>query len=275
VLNAQLPDTLLVKKDSVQQNLPQLSPYESLIKKLLADNQYLTSQKAPQYNIISFKKPANTAFPFYLLLAIIGFLAAVKFLYAKYFTTLFKVFFNTSLKQSQLTDQLLQAKLPSLLYNILFVIVAGVYIYTLFNYYGLKTNYSNWVLIALSILSMALIYVGKYSSLKLTGWLTGNINITNSYTFIIFLINKIIGVILIPILVVISFAKPAIAHPAVIVSFLLLGFMFLLRFYRSYGAIQHNLKVSRFHFFLYLIGVEVLPLLVCYKTLSLFLGKNT
>lgn len=186
-----------------------------------------------------------------------------------------KYFFNTSLKQSQLTDQLLQAKLPSLLYNILFVIVAGFYIYTLFNYYGLKTNYSNGILILLSIVAMAIIYLGKYSSLKLTGWVTGNIPITNSYTFIIFLINKIIGVILIPILVVISFAKPAIAHSAVIVSFLLLGFMFLLRFFRSYGAVQHNLKVSRFHFFLYLIGVEVVPLLVCYKALSLFLGKNT
>nr|MBP6432875.1 DUF4271 domain-containing protein [Ferruginibacter sp.] len=229
----------------------------------------------PQYNIVSYKKPSNTTFPFYLLLAIIGFLAAVKFLYARYFATLFKVFFNTSLKQSQLTDQLLQSKLPSLLYNILFVVVAGVYIYTLLNHYGLKTTFSNGVLIAFSILLIAIIYLAKYSTLKLTGWLTGNIPVTNSYTFIIFLINKIIGVILIPLIVAITFAKPVIANSAVTISFLLLGFMFLLRFFRSYGALQHNLKVSRFHFFLYLIGVEVLPLLVCYKALALFLGKNT
>lgn len=93
VLQAQLPDTILVNKDSVQQALPILTPYQSLVKKLLTDNQYLSTQKTPQYNIISLKKPANTSFPFYLLLGIISFLAVVKFLYSKYFATLFKVFF--------------------------------------------------------------------------------------------------------------------------------------------------------------------------------------
>ena len=42
-----------------------------------------------------------------------------------------RVFFNTSLRQSQLTDQLLQAKLPSLLFNLFFVLSAGVYAYTI------------------------------------------------------------------------------------------------------------------------------------------------
>ena len=159
------------------------------------------------------------------------------------------MFFNTSLKQSQLTDQLLQAKLPSLLYNILFVTVSGFYIYTLLNYYGLKTNYHKVILIGLSILSVTIIYLCKYSTLKLTGWLTANIEVTNAYTFIIFFINKIIGIILIPLLIVISFAKPDIAYSAVISLLFIVGFMFLLRFFRSYGACYKKLKISRFTLF--------------------------
>jgi Domain of unknown function (DUF4271) len=275
VLFSQLPDTVFIKKDSVQQNQSVLTPYQSLLQKLIDDNQYLSSQKTPVLNIISYKKNENTAFPFYIMLGIVCFLAIIKFLYSRYFITLFKVFLNTSLKQSQLTDQLLQAKLPSLLYNILFVTVSGIYIYTLLNYYGLKTNYNDSILIGLSILAITIIYLCKYSSLKLTGWVTGNIEVTNSYAFIIFLINKIIGITLIPLLIIISFAKPDIAYAAVISSFLLIAFMFLLRFFRSYGALQHKLKISRFHFFIYIIGVEVLPLLVCYKALALFLSKNT
>jgi hypothetical protein len=273
VLQAQLTDTLAAKKDSLLQ--PQLTPYQLVVKNIVADNKYLNTQAEPVFAIISYKKPFSKTFPFYLLLSIIAFLGIVKFIYPRYFTTLFKVFFNTSLKQSQLTDQLLQTKLPSLLFNIIFVIVSAVYMFTLLNHYHYKTNYNTLFLLLLCTILIATIYLCKYSTLKLTGWLTGNLSVTNSYTFIIFLINKILAVLLLPLIAIIVFAKPIIANQAIILSFLVIGFMFILRFFRSYGALQHKLKISKFHFFIYIIGVEVLPLLVCYKALALFLSKNT
>ena len=38
------------------------------------------------------------------------------------------------------------------------------------------------------------VYVLKYSTLKFTGWITGLNEATNTYIFVIFLINKIIGI---------------------------------------------------------------------------------
>ena len=67
---------------------------------------------------------------------------------------------------------------------------------------------------------------------------------------------------------------PVLANSAVIISLLLVGILFLLRFLRSYALLPNQLKVSGFHFILYIIGVEILPVLIVYKGLVVLLSKN-
>jgi hypothetical protein len=131
-----------------------------------------------------------------------------------------------------------------------------------------------WFLLPVCILLLGIVYIIKYSSLKFTGWVTGHSQVTDTYVFIIFLIAKISGVILITFIVLMAFSETVIAGSSALISLLLLGFLLLLRFFRSYGLIQNQLKVSRFHFFLYIIGVEIIPLLLIYKGLLLLLSKN-
>jgi len=50
--------------------------------------------------------------------------------------------------------------------------------------------------------------------------------------------------------------------------------MLLMRFFRSYGLIESSMKINRFHFFLYIIGVEVLPLFLIYRAATILLNKN-
>jgi hypothetical protein len=70
------------------------------------------------------------------------------------------------------------------------------------------------------------------------------------------------------------YADAAIASVAALVSLLFAGLLLLLRFFRSYGLLQNQLKISRFHFLLYLAGVELIPLLLIYKGLVILLQKN-
>ena len=196
------------------------------------------------------------------------------FFYARYFSTLFRVFFNTSLRQSQLTDQLLQAKLPSLLFNAFFVISTGSYIYFLLQHYQVISAQKQWAFWGLCILAIAVIYFIKYGTLKFTGWITGYTATTDTYVFIIFLISKIIGVVLLPFTILMAFANIKIAAVAALVSLLFAGLFLLLRFFRSYGLLQNQLKITRFHFLLYLAGVEIIPLLLIYKGLVILLQKN-
>jgi hypothetical protein len=125
-----------------------------------------------------------------------------------------------------------------------------------------------------SIILLALIYAGKFVVLKFTGWVSGNGNSTSTYIFIVFLINKILGIFLIPIMVIIQFSTPAIIRAALTGSFFMIGFLMLLRFYKAFGLLQNKLKVSVPHFIMLVAALEILPLLLIYKTLMILLTKN-
>ncbi len=272
-------DSLLYKADStlVKQDSPltgTIHSYSTVLQSALQESRFLNITGAPAAIITKeMAVPVNT-FLFYVLLAVVVLLASLRFFYNRYFNNLFKVFFNTSLRQSQLTDQLLQAKQASLFFNILFVITGGLYLYLLLLHFNWMVPAKPLLVMGTCILGMAAVYFLKYIVLKFTGWVTGYKDAANTYLFIIFLINKILGTLLVPFVIVIAFAAPFLRYPAVLVSLLLVGLMFFLRFLRSYGLLQNQVRVSRVHFFMYIIGIELLPLLLIYKALMVLLNKK-
>ncbi len=273
-LSKQTIDSVSQQADSVQ--VPQITAGVDSVKKtdsvipvFKAVNQLLNSKAKPVSLAMQIKKKEGKDILFYIIAGLILFLAFLKYIYSRYFTNLVRVFFNTSLKQSQLTDQLLQAKLPSLLFNSFFVISTGLYVYTLLSYLHVF-KYDNWVVLFYSIALIALIYLTKFCTLKFTGWITGLKEITNTYIFVIFLINKIMGIFLVPFIVILAFSDVTLVKTTILISLISIGLFLLLRFFRSYGLLQNQLKLSRFHFLLYIIGIELLPLLLIYKSLVVY-----
>ena len=274
LLLAQYPDTGSLKKDS---SIKQLIVNSSLgpgltINEILRENNLLNSSGKPVSLAVELRKTKSTLF--YSLTGFLLLLALLRFFFTRYFTNLLRVFFNTSLRQSQLTDQLLQAKLPSLLFNLFFIISGGLFIYFLLINYHWINNRNRWVMISSCAGILGIIYFLKFCILKFTGWVTGYKEETNTYIFIFFLINKIIGIFLVPFIILMAFADSAIVKVAVMIALIITGLLLMLRFFRSYGILQNQLKVSRFHFFLYILGIEILPLLLIYKGLVLLLNKN-
>jgi hypothetical protein len=255
-----LADSLQIS-DSVKPANSQTISFDSFLKK----NKYLNAGTTSVSLAVKEKITTGKEFLFYLLGIVILLLAIFKVFYAKYFNNIFRVFFNTSLRQNQLTDLLLQAKLPSLIFNTFFVINTGLYAWLLLDHHNLLKENDNYLFIALSILFVAVIYFGKFLSLKIIGWISGMSAATDQYIFVIFLINKIIGILLIPFIILMAFAPGNWLSIVVIASFCVIGILFLLRYLRSYGLLQNQLKIKFFHFLLYIIGIEFLPLLVIYK----------
>jgi len=264
-------DTILVNKDSLRTSLP---THQTTVQKIIKDNKLLNSSGKPFAMVTYPRKQSLQDTLFYVILIVVALLAFFRFFYIRYFNNLFRVFFNTSLRQSQLTDQLLQAKLPSLFFNLIFVVSGGLFIYFLLQYFGWITESSPLTLICICSFGVAAIYLLKFITLKFTGWITGYKEITNTYIFIIFLINKILGILLLPLIIMMAFSIPFLIKVSVLFAILLTALMFLLRFLRSYGLLQHQLKISRPHFFLYIVGIEIVPVLLIYKGLMLLLSKN-
>lgn len=235
----------------------------------------------PFYNVTSPPVPAfrqNRNHPdgdgmFYAILFLFFLFGLLRAAFGKYFTNMVRVFFNTSLRQSQLTDQLLIARLPSLLYNALFTMVAGFFSYLLLQGTTL-VGAEAYLTLAFCILFFAALYIGKYLFLGFAGWVMGYRSQAQSYLFVVFLINKISAIPLLFSLPLLAFASPEIAYGVKVVTLTILGLLLLFRLIRAYELFVKDLRPDRLHFLLFVLSFELIPFLLMAKWALAVLNKN-
>jgi hypothetical protein len=204
---------------------------------------------------------------FYVLLALLLLFAFLRQAFPKYFNDLFRLFFRTTLKQRQIREQLMQTPLPSLLLNGFYFICAGLYVGFLLEHFEFISENQFWLYSLYSCIGLSIIYLVKFVGLKVTGWVFGIPDAANSYIFIVFIINKVIGVFLLPFLVLIAFLDGQGYEIALVLSWLGVGGLYLYRFILTYSAVHNQVRFNLFHFFLYLCAFEIAPLLLIYKLL--------
>lgn len=227
-------------------------------------HKYFPLKHSKVYMLSPWQHIQNKDVLFYSLVFLVAFLAIIKLSFSKYFSGLFKQLLQQSNKQRQTQEQIIQNNFPSLLLNFLFVLSGGMFIALLaFNKHWVQESF--WLLFLYSTVLLIIIYGFKYIFLLFFGWLFNLSKATDTYTFIVFLINKILGIIFIPILFIIAFSPSFIAETVLSITIILLTILFLYRYWLSFLAIRNNLKVSAFHFFLYLCAIEILPLAILYK----------
>jgi len=242
---------------------------------VLRQHPYLNFFAEPvSYTGIERKAQSKDVF-FYVLLGLFFYFAAVKALFRKYINNLVSIFLRITLRQQQLREQLLQAPLPSLLLNIFFLLSGGLYASLLLMYYKAEAHPNFWIQTLYCIAILALIYTGKFVILKFTGWVFNLSKATDTYIFIVFLVNKMLGILLLPFLVLIAFYSGQPQQVFVTLSLILILGLFAYRFIFSFGPIRAEIKVNPFHFFLYLCAFEIAPLLLIYKVLLHLLEKST
>ena len=204
---------------------------------------------------------------FYYIIFLLILFGLLRRAFAKYFYDLFRVFFKTTLKQRQTQEQLLQSSLASVFMNSFFVLAAGLYVNFLLQYFQLVISENFWLQYVYCIGALAAIYFAKFIGLKITGWLFNVSNTTDSYIFIVFIINKMLGIFLLPFLLLLAFANDPLYSYAMFISWLGLGLLLIYRFILSYSAVRKEVKLNSFHFILYILEFEVIPLLLIYKLL--------
>jgi Domain of unknown function (DUF4271) len=261
-----LTDTFRLNIDSLKTvTHPVVKPYQSVVDSLLSSGKFINVKEPVIYFTAEKKQMAGKEFVFYSLCIVVFILGIFKTFYNGYFNNLFRVFFNTSIRQTQLTDQLLQAKLPSFILNIFFAISVGFYVWLLFKHYHPPRLISNQLLLPFCIAGIGALYFIKYCILKFMGWMSGMQQAADNYIFVIFLVNKITGIVLIPFIILLAFSIPVWTNYIVIFSLLIMGLFFLSRYIKTYGALEYRFPLEPLHFIIYITAVEILPLLIVYK----------
>jgi Domain of unknown function (DUF4271) len=260
-------DSLKQQQTAVKQiSISYDSSRNYIIQKLLR----LNTQSKPEFVIQQPKQIISKDWLFYYILGLLLLFGVLRLSYSRYFNDLFRFFFRTSLQVNQIKEQLVQSGLQSLLFNIFFGLSFGVYIFLLTGHYKSTMQVSAWLIPMGATLSLLVLYLGKYLFLKLSGWLFSIHVATETYTFIVFLINKVAGIAILPFIIVIAFSGTGIVAIAVSLSLIMVVGLFLYRFLRAYQPVQSAIQLSRLHFFIFFMAVEIAPLLLIYKVLLRF-----
>ncbi len=212
---------------------------------------------------------------FYIILLLLFIFAVLRQVFSKYFSDLFRLFFRTTLKQRQIRDQLMQTPLPSLLLNGFYILSGGLYTSLLFKHFGIDPVQSFWLMFFYCCIGLSAAYFVKFVFLKIAGWLFNVEEAANAYIFIVFIINKMIGIMLLPFIAILAFSVGNVYTAGLVISWCLVAGLILYRFILTYASVRNQVKVNPFHFFLYLCAFEIAPLLLIYKALLLFLSRSS
>ncbi|UCJ06965.1 DUF4271 domain-containing protein [Chitinophaga pendula] len=272
-------DSLLALTDTASQPakvpLKQVSAYDTFMKELAQKNIYLQPGNKTRYYDLNKMRPfRDMDWLVYTVAGVLLLLGVVRLVYLKFFSDLFRAFLNPTLSQRQLKDQLSQSPLPNFVLNVFFAISMGLYLYLIMYRQQYAPNADAWILIPGLVILVAVIYSLKYVVLRFCGWLFGSAELADAYIFILYLINKVLGILLAPFLVLVAFCEPEIARAFMYISIFFIVLLAAYRYIRSYSVVRQYLSFSKLHFFLYLCAFEVAPVLILTKVLLIWLTGN-
>lgn len=264
-----LPDTTVRFTPAVPTGPDTAATYSRIraFQLVLKNHPYYRFFSEPLNLTIQEKERSGSEEFFYLLLALFFFYALVRVLFYKYLSNIFTLFFRATLRQQQIREQLTQSPLPSLLLNILFVLTGGLYVAMLSRHYNYLQGIDFWLVCLYTSGGLMLVYIGKFLVLKTLGWILRISKATDAYLFTVFMVNKIIGIFLLPVLLCLAFPYPGLLQVVITLSFFVLALLWGYRFLLSYRAVRTEIRINPFHFFLYLCAFEIAPLLLIYKVL--------
>lgn len=240
---------------------------------VLSANPFFNFTGQPVRQLFEIHRANSKDSLFYLLLGILFYFALVRIFFEKYFGNLMTLFFRVSLRQQQIREQVLQTPLPSLLLNLLFIITGGLYASFLLHYSRFAPALNFWLLYVNCMVGLGVIYLVKFLVLKFCGWVFNIARATDTYIFIVFLVNKMLGIFLLPFLILITFSGPAARDIFITISLIMVFVLLMYRVLAAYRPVRNEIKLTPFHFFLYLCAFEIAPLLLIYKVLLTYLEK--
>lgn len=203
---------------------------------------------------------------FYILAGVLLFMGIIKVAYPRYYQNTFRLIFQTSLRQKQTPEQIVQGYVPGFLLSLLFFMVGGILIALFATRQNLLPG-PLWLLTLFCSGVLAVVYLIKYLVTMFAGWVFNVQDAAGMYSFVVFLINRVMGIILLPLVILLAFYEGENQKVMFGVAAAIAVFLLLYRYTLSLTVVRKNLKVSALHFFIYLCGVELMPLLVIYKVL--------
>lgn len=233
--------------------------------KLFSNHQLTPVHESPQ----TYNKPNPDWFTILLFVIVFGFMW-IKVFYSKILKQLFNAFFNSSASNQIVRDENILIQRASVLLSIMFYLVSALFLYQVSLAFHWEKNwltdgFSRLIIFAFFI---AFVYSVKMILLKIIGFVLDIDKQVASYIFNIFLINNILGLILLPIVIVIAYVSTPFTNFLFFFAFGLASVTFFYRIIRGIVISRTIPKFSTFYLIMYLCAFEIAPLAIIFKLIA-------
>ena len=205
-------------------------------------------------------------FSIILITLVIGF-TYIKYHYDKIFKQLLNAFLSTNASNQIIREENVMVQRASIILSIIFYLAGGLFLYQLAEYnkwdlMGIQHEFSRFLLFALFL---AFVSPLKMIVLKILGFIFESDKLSSSYSFNIFLINNILGLLLIPIIAVFAYLPFNTGSSILYIGVTLISLAFIYRLIKGYSIWQSIGHLPALYFILYLCTLEIAPILVLLK----------
>jgi len=210
----------------------------------------------------------NKQNPDWILLVFIVLLivmAWLKLFYNKFFDQTIQSVFNYQLSAKVLRDQNIFSRRVSLILNLNFIFITGMFFFLAFNYFDYHVFTDSGItryFIMCGIISLLLL--ARYFIIYITGKVFDRKDLFNEYQHEILLIYKNLGIYLIPLVIGLAYITSYLKIYLIYSGLVLLILAYLWRFFKGFQIII-NKDILIFYLILYLCILEILPVLVAYR----------
>ena len=210
----------------------------------------------------------------WITLTLIGLLTLLtwfNFLYHKIFRQLFSASFNPGLTGQIVRDESVLLQRATLVLSVISYALIGLFIHLLFLRRGLEIPLIQTGILRFALLSVlvATAYSLKMLVLRFLSEVFDIERPVALYTFNIFLMVMLSGLVLFPVNVVMAYAPERIADASAAAGIIILVLLFFYRLIRAAGIWTGIPRFSLFYLFLYLCSFEIAPLLILWKVTTL------
>jgi hypothetical protein len=200
---------------------------------------------------------------FPLILLVLAIFAWMRVFYNRFFIQMLQAFTNSNLANQIVRDENIFIQRSSVILSVIFNLIGALLLYLLSVHYGWHLggigNGFNRFLFFLIVVTSA--YAMKFLILKTCGWLFEQEREMATYIFHIFLINNLLGIILLPFICLLAYNESISGSWLIIPPLIFASIAFIWRLFRG---IQIGIagNTSPLYLFLYLCTLEIAPLMV-------------
>ncbi len=210
---------------------------------------------------------SNPIWLFYVLVFLIAAFTWVKVFYARTLDHILASFLSKTMSNQIVRDENLLLQKASFLLTGIFYLVLALFIYQISILYNFLPDFfpSGFARFLILAVLVSMIYSFKFIFLKVSGFIFQIDKPVSAYIFNIFLINNLIGILLLPIVIAIAFTTTFAAIIIFKIAIAIIILLYVFRLIRGVMIAQSLKNFNIFYLILYICSLEIAPIVFMIK----------